>query len=615
MTPTRRRTFGANGFGAQVRPLSLGKPAAVYPAAVAGDSDMIIAADLQLTSLAVPLNATDNSMSVVNPTVAIPYSLLTIDSETVKVTGAPVGSIVPIVRGFDGTAAAPHQAGAAVSGFIDAYHHNRLVAEVEAIEQTLGPNLSGVPTGSAFVPSLFPPQTPGGSLVVGNNSITLSPVPKGVNGSNQHHYLYISGGTGTPEAALITGGSAVSGAPSGTVIVNCAHAHSGAWTIQTATAGVQEAIYASPPGSVIAITQSGTIEAPIYVSSIMAGRLLTGYSATLTAASGFALPSMMVGDAALSLFTLSGLTLNANGQTAITTIANFSRPENSIRDQFVDFRIIGGAQGATVINLDGCEDTSLVRFKSESHVAAPITDVAWHVPGGNIHILGATMFNMMFLSFQVADIVGSTVGTIVMDGAADGVLIITGGYLYANAYGSGVPGNFFTTGSNAFDSISIIGTYITCALPNTVVFQGQYERMVNVTGCIFDSSGASGVTVFSAATMALGEPLFVFAPRVMLSGASMGTPAAGVQVWEWDPVDTVIEAATVNFTGSVKVNGSVDWGGATGAGTVDRRGIGAPNGVVVGYVGDTYRNVAGGAGQTLWVKESGTNTNTGWVGK
>lgn len=244
MTPTIRRTFGAKAFGAAVAPQSLGKPAAAYPGAVATDSDMIIAVDRQQTRLALPLNATDTSMTVTDPSVIVAYCLLTIDSETVKVTGAPAGNVVPISRAFDGTTAAVHLASAAVSGFVDAYHHNRLVAEVEAIQQTLGPNLSRIPGGSSAVASAsyaFAPQTPGGSLIAGNNSITLTPVPQGVNGTDKDHYLYISGGTGTAEAVLITGGAAVSGAASGTLIVNCANAHSGAWTIGTATSGAAEA--------------------------------------------------------------------------------------------------------------------------------------------------------------------------------------------------------------------------------------------------------------------------------------------------------------------------------------------------------------------------------------
>jgi hypothetical protein len=44
-------------------------------------------------------------------------------------------------------------------------------------------------------------------------------------------------------------------------------------------------------------------------------------------------------------------------------------------------------------------------------------------------------------------------------------------------------------------------------------------------------------------------------------------------------------------------------------------GVGSPNGVVVGSPGDMYLNTSGGAGTTLYIKESGSATNTGWVAK
>lgn len=44
-------------------------------------------------------------------------------------------------------------------------------------------------------------------------------------------------------------------------------------------------------------------------------------------------------------------------------------------------------------------------------------------------------------------------------------------------------------------------------------------------------------------------------------------------------------------------------------------GTGVPNGVVSAQIGSIYLNKSGGAATTLWVKESGAGTNTGWVGK
>lgn len=52
-----------------------------------------------------------------------------------------------------------------------------------------------------------------------------------------------------------------------------------------------------------------------------------------------------------------------------------------------------------------------------------------------------------------------------------------------------------------------------------------------------------------------------------------------------------------------------------GTGTKISSGTGSPNGVVSGSPGDLYTNLAGGAGTTLFVKESGLGTTGGWTGK
>jgi hypothetical protein len=52
-----------------------------------------------------------------------------------------------------------------------------------------------------------------------------------------------------------------------------------------------------------------------------------------------------------------------------------------------------------------------------------------------------------------------------------------------------------------------------------------------------------------------------------------------------------------------------------GSGAAWTAGNGSPEGVVVGSPGDLYSDTSGGAGTTLYVKESGVATNTGWIGK
>jgi hypothetical protein len=44
-------------------------------------------------------------------------------------------------------------------------------------------------------------------------------------------------------------------------------------------------------------------------------------------------------------------------------------------------------------------------------------------------------------------------------------------------------------------------------------------------------------------------------------------------------------------------------------------GAGSPNGVVMGNPCDMYRNTMGGANTTLWIKETGAGTKTGWIAK
>jgi len=242
------RTFRSKTFGAEISSQSLGVPTAAYPGRVATNSDLIVAVDRQQTRLALPMGASDTTMTVTDPSMIVAFSLLSIDNEIVKSTGLPTGNVVPISRAFDGTTAAVHLSGAMVSGMVDAWHHNALVAEIEAIEFALGPNLSRIPVSATIISSAydFAPIAPGGNLLVGANVITVAPVPLGVNGSDTNHFLWITGGTGTPEAVPIIGGTAVSGAATGTVIVTCANTHSGAWTLRSATSGVYEAANTFP---------------------------------------------------------------------------------------------------------------------------------------------------------------------------------------------------------------------------------------------------------------------------------------------------------------------------------------------------------------------------------
>ncbi len=97
-------------------------------------------------------------------------------------------------------------------------------------------------------------QSPGGALSASSNTITLTPCPTGVNGTNSSHYLWITD-TGTPvdEAVLITGGTCTSNASSGTVIfTSIAHADT-EWSISSASAGIREALLSESGPTVVII--------------------------------------------------------------------------------------------------------------------------------------------------------------------------------------------------------------------------------------------------------------------------------------------------------------------------------------------------------------------------
>src|SRR5215472_359102 len=230
-------------------------PTAVFPAAVATDAQLKVANNLIQTTLKVAAAPTDTILFVNSVTGFIANSLVSIDGEIISIASVSGSSNPQLLvaaggRGFDGTTAASHSAGAKTSMLIDAWHHNVLSTEIQAIESFLGPNGQNFSPSSLFrfaIDYQFT-QTPGGSLTAGViNTITVSPVPKGVNGTDAKHYLYISGGTGTAEAVLIQGGTALSGAASGTLMFTPANAHSGAWTVSSATGGIQEAIISQAP--------------------------------------------------------------------------------------------------------------------------------------------------------------------------------------------------------------------------------------------------------------------------------------------------------------------------------------------------------------------------------
>jgi hypothetical protein len=85
--------------------------------------------------------------------------------------------------------------------------------------------------------------SPSGSLVGGTQAtVTLTPCPVGVDTSgNSMYFVYLSG-EGTPEPAMVTGGTCTSGATSGTIVFTPKNTHSATYLLSSASSGIQEAI-------------------------------------------------------------------------------------------------------------------------------------------------------------------------------------------------------------------------------------------------------------------------------------------------------------------------------------------------------------------------------------
>lgn len=232
-------------------PLCLYAQTSSFPTSVDSDATLFVTGDNVQSTLTVAMAIGDGSATVASGTGFAANMIATVCDtitatgkctvyEHMKITGV-AGNILSVTRGFAGTSARPHSAGKNVSILLDSAHIQAVKSAIIAIENAI----IGLSTNSST--SYDWSQTPGGSLLASmNQAITLTPCPGGVNGADVYHYVYLSGGTGAAEAALITGGTCTSGAASGTITLIPANPHSGAWTVGSATAGMQEAVNALP---------------------------------------------------------------------------------------------------------------------------------------------------------------------------------------------------------------------------------------------------------------------------------------------------------------------------------------------------------------------------------
>ena len=123
---------------------------AVYPNAVATDTDLLTGENLVQSPLTDDITADATTIPVLNASIFRVPAAVTIDTEIIKICDKNTAANTLIVcsggRGFDRTTAVGHASGTMVRATIAAHYHNQLAAEIKAIESTLGPNLSNVRT-------------------------------------------------------------------------------------------------------------------------------------------------------------------------------------------------------------------------------------------------------------------------------------------------------------------------------------------------------------------------------------------------------------------------------------------------------------------------------------
>lgn len=131
--------------------LSLEAQTASYPSSLVTDYQLKVAINGISTQLAQNIGTTDLTFSVSGCDGIVPSVIITLDSEIMNVTGCVGTTMTVDTRGFDSTTPAVHTQGIVIYAYIDAWHHNSLRVELEAVESALGVNLGNVLTASTGV--------------------------------------------------------------------------------------------------------------------------------------------------------------------------------------------------------------------------------------------------------------------------------------------------------------------------------------------------------------------------------------------------------------------------------------------------------------------------------
>ena len=301
------------------------------------------------------------------------------------------------------------------------------------------------------------------------------------------------------------------------------------------TTAIQAAITAATAGSRSVYVPGGTytVSSVLTVPLNMTGGIIhgDGVNSVIQASVGFSSTNMLVGAATLSLLTLRDLTFSANNVSGITTTINLARtPESSIQHLIQRVRVLGAANNTTILNLDGCEDSTVDCCSLNSNggrSAIGVTSISWHIPSGNFHIRGSTMFNQVLITCQNGSIMQSTTGPIVSDTGSVGALLLSDVYCYSDQI-SKVCMTTISTG--AFGLVTINGSYFVANGVNTGVFiSGNFRFRLEIESTVFDQNTQTGWSIFGSGTIGVNSPCYIITrPAYCASGTVVGTPASSI---------------------------------------------------------------------------------------
>lgn len=180
---------------------------ASYPSAIPTDNNLAVATDTLFTSLSTGINSSQTAFGLTSAGFNVP-ALVKVDNELILIISVVGTNVTDCTRGFYGSTATAHSANANVYGYVFAYHHNQLSAEVKAIATALGVDLANVLKDGDTIPAGDVEGTYGNPTLV-----EISPSPAGSYGSASEIPVLTVDVKG--RVTEITTASVSSGSPSG----------------------------------------------------------------------------------------------------------------------------------------------------------------------------------------------------------------------------------------------------------------------------------------------------------------------------------------------------------------------------------------------------------------